>query len=549
MITREQIFRAAQTIAVPVLLGLVARQIWGDQKETTPPSLYLPLLADIDFVPRKLPVTYREVPDFDAFGRVSALQLNGTTADKPDVTAVVLNWSRFPNVMLITSLLCGSWLEGTIAEVLIWNNSPRKLSHEDFKNTGCPKSKLRIHNAPYNVLFQARYLACAQANTKHCFIQDDDYLVRSEIVQTLYARITEPGAPSAIHLLPPHEHLSTTLREIHVPAQDESHISDIHTSFAWLGHGTMLRRSEAQNFLGLLRYVKATSEEMKMADIFFTILSNRVPEVWFDQGFELGGGLPFTVGSEGDERNKNYTLRATQHLESLTRCGRASCDDPVDGAQQARSKLPYITLDPSYAPDRRTRAACRGAACVLETNIRTLPAQISHTASHARDILVSELKNAAILGELGKENYLEHPPSNAVDMKTATVFRSLNHATQGDMLLLDTLTDIGNAQEWTTVELVWLVDVVTESILRSCTFEWSTDNITWTVVSHTPVCYDTNQEAAIDGAQVPLRECSVQMLLGSSALHLRATGRYFRARLGEDQDERWTISEIWLRGF
>lgn len=130
MITREQIFRALQTIAVPVLLGLVARQIWGDQKETTSPSLYLPLLADIDFVPRKLPVTYRDVPDFDAFGRVSALQLNGTTTEKPDVTAVILNWSRFPNVMLITSLLCGPWLEGTIAEVLIWNNGPRKLAYE-----------------------------------------------------------------------------------------------------------------------------------------------------------------------------------------------------------------------------------------------------------------------------------------------------------------------------------------------------------------------------------------------------------------------------------
>ncbi len=131
MITREQFFRAAQTIAVPVLLGLAARYIWGDQlQEQTPPSLYLPLLADIDFAPRKLPVTYRAyIPEFDTYERVSTLP-NATAEEIPDVTAVVLNWSRFPNVMLITSLLCAPWLNGTIAEVFIWNNNPRKLTYE-----------------------------------------------------------------------------------------------------------------------------------------------------------------------------------------------------------------------------------------------------------------------------------------------------------------------------------------------------------------------------------------------------------------------------------
>ena len=88
------------------------------------------MLADIDFVPRTLPVTYRgDISDFDAYQRVSVLH-NATTAGKPDVTAVELNWSRFPNVMLIASLLCSPWLEGTIADVFIWNNSPRRLTYE-----------------------------------------------------------------------------------------------------------------------------------------------------------------------------------------------------------------------------------------------------------------------------------------------------------------------------------------------------------------------------------------------------------------------------------
>jgi len=36
-----------------------------------------------------------------------------------------------------------------------------------------------------------------------------------------------------------------------------------------------------------------------MADNFYALLSNRVQEIWFDQGVELSGGEPFTVGGKG----------------------------------------------------------------------------------------------------------------------------------------------------------------------------------------------------------------------------------------------------------
>ncbi|KAI0828984.1 hypothetical protein BC628DRAFT_1315872 [Trametes gibbosa] len=546
MITREQIFRALQTVAVPLILAVVARQLFPDKVEQTPPSLYLPLLADIGFVPRPLPVTYRtDISQLGSYQRVSVLQ-NATGS--PDVTAVLLNWSRFPNVLLIASLLCGPWLDNTVAQVYIWNNHPRMLSYEDLKNTGCPRSKVRIHNAPANQLFQGRFLACAQADTSYCFIQDDDYLIRPEIIQTLRARIAEPDAAPAIHLLPSHEHLSTTLRETHVRSPGASHLSDIHTSSAWLGYGAMVRRYEAQRFLSLMRYLNAADDEMKMADNFFTILSNRVPEVWFDQGFELGGGEPFTVGSEGDERNRNYTIRAAQYLESLTHCGRASCDSSRTIAEQERPRPPYVDLDRSYIPSHGVHAVCCGSACVFETNIRLVPDGMSQVATIATDILTLEHRNTEVLGEDGKSNYLRHPPSNAVDLKADTVFRSFAHATEGDMISLDALTDIGDAREWTAIELVWLVNSATEDILQSCTFGWSSDNVTWHDAAHNPICYDSAREATVDDEQVLLRECSVQMLVGSSALHLRATGRYFRAQLKEDRTERWVVAEVWLRG-
>ena len=46
------------------------------------------------------------------------------------VSAIVLNWSRFRNVVLIVSGLCDPRLQDVIAEIVVWNNSPRKIPHE-----------------------------------------------------------------------------------------------------------------------------------------------------------------------------------------------------------------------------------------------------------------------------------------------------------------------------------------------------------------------------------------------------------------------------------
>ena len=137
-------------------------------------------------------------------------------------------------------------------------------------------------------------------------VQDDDYLIVPEVLHTLHAAITQSAVPRTIHLLPAHEHLSTSLRELHVSTSPQSTLPAIHTGFAWLGHGAMLHRSEVTDFLALMRALHATEPEMKMADNYYTILGNRVPEAWFDQGIELGGGQPFTVGTEGDERNNRH---------------------------------------------------------------------------------------------------------------------------------------------------------------------------------------------------------------------------------------------------
>lgn len=113
---------------------------------------------------------------------------------------------------------------------------------------------------------------------------------------------TDMNTPSSIHLLPPHEMLSSALRTVTIYPR-------IRTTFAWLGYGTIMKQSQAVQFLALLDRLNLSEGQHKMADNYFTILRNDPPERWFDSGIPLDGGQPFTVGPEGEERNNRHIVR------------------------------------------------------------------------------------------------------------------------------------------------------------------------------------------------------------------------------------------------
>ena len=99
-------------------------------------------------------------------------------------TAILLNWKRTENLIVIVAQLCA--YGGSIFDsVQIWNNNPevrltqevRTILHshkyttecrvQTFAAAQCPKNRLRIYNSPGNLLFMARYVACAQADTPY----------------------------------------------------------------------------------------------------------------------------------------------------------------------------------------------------------------------------------------------------------------------------------------------------------------------------------------------------------------------------------------------
>ena len=69
---------------------------------------------------------------FDVLSGLRLAKFSSTPSQrsKPDTTAVVLNWSRLPNVIRIASLLCENTLDDVIASVVVWNNNPMALTYE-----------------------------------------------------------------------------------------------------------------------------------------------------------------------------------------------------------------------------------------------------------------------------------------------------------------------------------------------------------------------------------------------------------------------------------
>ncbi|KAI0094456.1 hypothetical protein BDY19DRAFT_912836 [Irpex rosettiformis] len=455
----------------------------------------------------------------------------------PDTTAVILNWSRFPNVQRIAVLLCSSSLEKIILEVVVWNNSPQAISYEDFIDTTCPRSKLKIYNSPANLCFQARFLACAQSSSPYCFIQDDDYLVVPEVIQSLHARIRQTQHPHTIHLLPAHEYLTSTLRQTFVHNEMSSKKS-IHTGFAWLGHGTVMHRSEAMDFLKLMHQLNASEEEMKMADNYYSILSNRVPEIWFDQGVELGGGQPFTVGTEGDERNNRHILQATKYLESII------FSDPPPAESGLLESLPFVRISEDYNLQTAlsVRAACRDARCLLESNIPLLPESLRHSVNSGADMLELEAYNRGLVSSATNRNYLERPPSRAIDNRLDTLFESLGDAKIGEFIQLDYFDDLLVLHPSGGLEMVWLVDINTERILRSSQITTSSAGLTRCARASQVVCKD----AQIAGES--LRECIAP--LQSSDLPHCELGHVARLEVVRSVQPPvpWRVHEVWVRG-
>ncbi|KAJ7667816.1 hypothetical protein DFH06DRAFT_1039798 [Mycena polygramma] len=443
-----------------------------------------------------------------------------TPQSQPDVTAVLLNWVRLPNVVQIVSVLCGPALDGVVKEIVVWNNNRlRPLTYEDFAI--CPQ-KLRIHNSPENLYFQARFIACSNASTPYCFIQDDDYLVEPEIIRSLRARIDTHD----IFFLPPDEVLSGHLLSIDSPS------TNITLGFSWLGYGALILRSNAESFLSLLRRLGASDEETKMADNYYSILKNSFPEIWTGHPTPLFGGGAFTVGEEGVARNRKHIAAAASYLD------RIMTDQYADTGS---GQLPHVSRPSSHPESRPERAPCLKRLCLLESTIPFLPElPTSDIYQTAVDLFSHEAALSTMLTEQFTSNNAQFPLSRAVDADPDTSFRSFRDAAEGDTLVLD-IFDTPQHMNWTGVEWVWLIDADVAPLLKAATFSFSMDQRTWIPSSTTVSCKVYSPQAGVPSS--PGLQCHVPIECPTLD-----SARYFRLLLGKSTlTVPWRIYETWIQ--
>ncbi|KAF8581207.1 hypothetical protein K439DRAFT_1354758 [Ramaria rubella] len=323
--------------------------------------------------------------------------------NQPDTTVVLLNWSRLENVILQVSVYCGPLLRGI-----------------HFSTTKCDRERVEIFNSPSNVYFQARFIGCVQSHSRFCFLQDDDYITRPEILRNIHASFLLAAftarSPSAIILLPSHDHLETELLDVSVPYPGPR-TGLVYTSFACLGHGTFLLQSQAAAYLSLLHDLKLSEEEMNIADNYFTLLNARSPRIWLTHTIELSDAsstAPFTVGVEGTERNWRHIEHAMVYLNTalLRDAGALSTDDIRPSGPGA---------------SRIYTAPCIQDACTISSNITMIPSWCNLPCIWTDDVSMRSLQ-AKRLAQFGHERaswYIKHPLSNAVDGNVETAFRSI----------------------------------------------------------------------------------------------------------------------------
>lgn len=111
-------------------------------------------------------------------------------------------------------------------------------------------------------------------------------------------------------------------------------------------------------------------------------------------------------------------INASRYLATLLDAFRAS-------DISHKSKLPFIEVDAvTSAGHEVSQAPCLGDSCLLQTNIPLLPSNLKAESHSADDIVMQELRSIQFLGQDAVDHFLRFPPSQAVDGRTDTAFRS-----------------------------------------------------------------------------------------------------------------------------
>ena len=179
--------------------------------------------------------------------------------DKHQFTAVLLHWKR----SLKTQQVVHHYLRSELfEEIIVWNNNPQiHLSVDQLLNGSRMSTPIRLINSRENLKDEAKYLACTEARTSACFYADDDWDT-SGYIRTLLASFLSD--PTVLHSA---TNAPTYYNNLLWSFMDQQ--IDLHSSFSWIGSGSVFLREHARRHLDWLRaHLQADQRSMTLADSF-----------------------------------------------------------------------------------------------------------------------------------------------------------------------------------------------------------------------------------------------------------------------------------------
>lgn len=162
-------------------------------------------------------------------------------------------------------------------------------------------------------------------------------------------------------------------------------------------------------------------------------------------------------------------------------------DSLLSNGQLGRSQVSFVDTAEYTIPPVISRAPCLGKVCIFETSIQLLPPELTKEVSMAEEMLHKARESFEILSAEYRQQYINHPPSHAVDGKDDTCFQSPtsmcvfdfqmeNHnicsdASEGDWISLDLVRR--PSAGLTTINMI--IDEETETILTLAVVEVDID--------------------------------------------------------------------------
>eukprot|EP00164_Ancoracysta_twista_P006574 GFYU01009175.1.p1 GENE.GFYU01009175.1~~GFYU01009175.1.p1 ORF type:complete len:672 (+),score=249.33 GFYU01009175.1:314-2329(+) len=189
---------------------------------------------------------------------------------KPDdvegATAALLSWKRTQNLpKILGNIAKRSWIK----EVIIWNNNNEtKLKASDYRKYMAEGVDLVVLNRKENVNNIGRFEACVRAKYRSCYMQDDDWV--PTVLDSLWE--SYKTEPNLVHAM-----VGQTVYMWNALWSYFNQQLGMHSSFAYIGVGSIVPRWVALNFL---KQVRATPQGVKFgfcADVMFTIWTNEMP--------------------------------------------------------------------------------------------------------------------------------------------------------------------------------------------------------------------------------------------------------------------------------